>query len=82
MIMLEKVKEFFAMKYRIVPTYAENKKVGFIVQRKGFWGYWTTAPITKVSKVPCYRDQLTVSDAFFLTEEEAKDFVNSQKTIL
>ena len=80
--MWKKIKEFFETKYRIVPTYADNKKVGFIVQQKGLIGYWNTAPMPEISKIPCYKDQLMVRDAFFTTEEEAIKFISSQKTIL
>lgn len=82
MIMWNKIKDFFTTKYRIVPTYADNKKVGYVVQRKGFFGYWSTMQMPHLEKVKCENDVLTEREAFFKEEDEAMAFINYQKTIV
>ena len=82
MIMWKKILEFFGTKYRIVPTYADNKRVGCVVQRKGFFGYWSTMQMPHIEKVKCENDVLTERDAFFNDEEEAMAFIKYHKTTL
>lgn len=80
--MWKKILQFFGTKYRIVPTYADNERVGCVVQRKGFLGYWCTMQMPHVEKVKCENDVLTERDAFFKDEEEAMDFIKYHKTTL
>ncbi len=80
MIMFKKMKEFFATKYRITPVYQDNTKCGFTVHRKKFLGYWEIAKVPMYEKVKCDNELLVEHDAFFKTEEEAKSFIECQKT--
>lgn len=80
--MWEKIKEFFAAKYRIIPVFADNKRVGVVVQKRGFLGYWHTMMMPKIEKVKCENDVITEREAFFLKEEEAMEFVKYQKSSL
>lgn len=80
--MFKKIKEFFENKYRIVPVYADNKKVGFMVQKKYLWIYWDTMMMPKVEKIKCEKEEISEHEAFFTTEEEANAFITYQKTVL
>ena len=82
MIMWKKIKEFFAAKYRIVPVYDGNKKMGYVAQKKGIFGYWITMQIPHFEKVKYEHDELVMRQALFKEENEAMAFINYQKTIV
>lgn len=82
MIMFEKIKEFFRTKYRIIPVYSDNKRSGYQVQKKLFWGYWINMQMAKLEKVKCESEVVMDSDAFFPTVEEAMNFIKYQKTAI
>ena len=82
MIMWEKFKRFFETKYRVVPVYTDNKKCGFAVQVKSFLSQWVNARVQTLEKVKSENDLLIDKDAFFNTEDEAREFIASKKTIL
>lgn len=80
--MFEKFKKYFTTKYRIIPTYADNKQVGFVVQQKLFFCCWVTMQMPKIERIKCENDVITEQEAFFSTKEEAMDFITYQKTAL
>ena len=80
--MWNKIKEFFATKYRIVPVYQDNDKCGFIVHKKCFLCFWTVARITSLEIIKTEKEILTYNDAYFKTKDEAMNFITSQKTTL
>ncbi len=80
--MFEKIKEFFKTKYRIVPVYQDNKRSGYQVQRRFFWGCWIVMQKPNVKKVQYETEVVTNDEAFFSSEEEAIHFVKCQKTMV
>ena len=83
MIMFERVKNFFATKYRILPVYADGRdKCGFTVQRKVWFGAWNNATIHKLKKITIENELVVDEDAFFKTEDEARKFIHYKKTEL
>lgn len=82
MIMLKKIKRFFETKYRVVPVYADNKKCGFAVQVRSFLSQWENAKVQTLEKIRSENELLIDTDAFFNTENEAREFIERKKTIL
>ena len=74
-------KGFFKTKYRIMFAYENEKRAGYVVFQKGFMGIWMPARMTEISKEG---DRITLHerDAYFKTEEEAKEFIERINTIL
>ena len=82
MIMWKSIKNFFAVKYRILPVYSENEKCGFSVQEKGLLSQWVNSQVSKIERVKTEHEVLVETEAFFKTEEEAKDYVNRKKSLI
>lgn len=80
--MWEKFLKLFETKYRIVPMYADNKKVGYVVQKSGIFGGWMPMQMPFVEKVKTEKNVMTERDALFTNEEDAIAFIKYQKNTL
>lgn len=80
--MWNSIKNFFAVKYRILPVYSEDGKCGFSVQERGFLSQWVNSHVSKFEKIKSERDALVEMEAFFKTEEEAIDYVSRKKSLV
>lgn len=72
----------FKTKYRIMPAYNDDKQVGFVVFEKRFLSMWMPARLIEATRSSENQLILKDRDAYFKTEDEAKEYIERIKSIL